>query len=390
MDELERIGLPERFLANLARKDLRRASEAADFCLKKDVRLFVRGESGYPERLESIPNPPYALYVKGDIRCAENEYSTSIVGTRNMSEYGMNMAYKIAYELAASGAAIVSGMALGVDGVAHVGALEANGDTIAVLGSGLDKVYPPAHRKLMGIIAERGALVSEYAPGTPPMSGNFPLRNRIISGLSRSTLVIEGNINSGSMLTAREAIRQGRDIFAIPGNIGVSNALGTNVLIRDGARVALSARDIIGIRGDRGIDIDRLADAELNSTLDVNVLRYYGVSPAAYIAEPSAREEIGRLDELPEKKRPTHKEKTAEKIKAKPVNEDANKKTPLATLPDGIMKQIYESMPIGTSVSADFFAGLGIASGELVGHLSMLEVMGYIASSPGGTYLREI
>jgi hypothetical protein len=162
------------------------------------------------------------------------------------------------------------------------------------------------------------------------------------------------------------------------------------VLIRDGARVALSARDIIGIRGDRGIDIDRLADAELNSTLDVNVLRYYGVSPAAYIAEPSAREEIGRLDELPEKKRPTHKEKTAEKIKAKPVNEDANKKTPLATLPDGIMKQIYESMPIGTSVSADFFAGLGIASGELVGHLSMLEVMGYIASSPGGTYLREI
>jgi DNA protecting protein DprA len=302
----------------------------------------------------------------------------------------MNMAYKIAYELAASGAAIVSGMALGVDGVAHVGALEANGDTIAVLGSGLDKVYPPAHRKLMGIIAERGALVSEYAPGTPPMSGNFPLRNRIISGLSRSTLVIEGNINSGSMLTAREAIRQGRDIFAIPGNIGVSNALGTNVLIRDGARVALSARDIIGIRGDRGIDIDRLADAELNSTLDVNVLRYYGVSPAAYIAEPSAREEIGRLDELPEKKRPAHKEKTAEKIKAKPVNEDANKKTPLATLPDGIMKQIYESMPIGTSVSADFFAGLGIASGELVGHLSMLEVMGYIASSPGGTYLREI
>jgi DNA processing protein len=139
-------------------------------------------------------------------------------------------------------------MALGVDAVAAVGALEAGVDTIAVLGCALDKIYPPAHRRLMGIIAERGALVSEYAPGTPPVSGNFPLRNRIISGMSRSTLVIEGNVNSGSMLTAREAIRQGRDIFAIPGNVGVSNALGTNVLIRDGARVALCARDIISAR----------------------------------------------------------------------------------------------------------------------------------------------
>ncbi len=388
--ELERIGLPERFLFRLLQKDLRRASDAADFCLKKDVKLLVRGDKDYPERLNSIPNPPYALYVKGNIKTAENEYSTSIVGTRNMSEYGMNMAYKIAYELASAGAAIVSGMALGVDGVAHVGALEANGDTIAVLGSGLDKVYPPAHRRLMGIIAERGALVSEYAPGTPPMSGNFPLRNRIISGLSRSTLVIEGNTNSGSMLTAREAIRQGRDIFAIPGNVGVSNALGTNVLIRDGARVALSARDIIGIRGDRGIDLDRLADAELNSNLDINILRYYGVSPAAYIAEPAIRDEIGRLEESPEKKESKHREKKIEKKNTMPESEKKSPKSALAPLTDGIMKDIYESMPIGTPVSADFFAGLGITSGELVGQLSMLEVMGYITSSPGGTYLREI
>ena len=385
--ELERIGLPEKFLFRLLQKDLRHASDAADFCLRKDVKLLVRGESDYPERLDSIPNPPYALYVKGDIRSAENEYSTAVVGTRNMSEYGMNMAYKIAYELASAGATIVSGMALGIDGIAHVGALEANGDTIAVLGCGLDKVYPPAHRKLMGIIAERGALVSEYAPGTPPMSGNFPLRNRIISGLSRSTLVIEGNTQSGSMLTAREAIRQGRDIFAIPGNVGVSNALGTNVLIRDGARVALSARDIIGIRGDRGVNLDRLADAELNSSLDINILRYYGVSPAAYIAEPEIREEIGGFEELPTKKEKTHQEK---KIENNPSRVDLENKAPKTALGEGIMKDIYELMPIGTPVSADFFAELGVSSGELVGHLSMLEVMGYITSSPGGTYLREI
>ena len=364
--ELERIGVSEKLIARLSRKDLRHATEAAEFCLKKDVKLIVRGEDGYPKRLDSIPNPPYALYVKGSIKSAENEYSTAVVGTRNMSEYGMRMAYKISYELASAGAAVVSGMALGVDGVAAVGALEAGGDTIAVLGSGLDKVYPPAHRKLMGIIAERGALVSEYAPGTPPMSGNFPLRNRIISGLSRSTLVIEGNTNSGSMLTAREAIRQGRDIFAIPGNVGVSNALGTNVLIRDGARVALCARDIIAVRNDKGVDFDRLAEAELNSDLD-----------------------IGRLEPAPQK---TEKKKSAPKRKTEtaatePMPETQKSSRPMP--PEGIMRDIYESMPVGTPVSADFFSGFGLDSGKLVGYISMLEVSGYIISIPGGTYLRK-
>ena len=389
--ELERIGISERLIASLGRKNLSRAEQAAEFCIKKDVRLVVRGERDYPDRLDAIPNPPYALYVKGSLKPAENEYSTAIVGTRNMSEYGMRMAYKISYELAAAGAAVVSGMALGVDGVAAVGALEAYGDTIAVLGCGLDKVYPQAHRKLMGIIAERGALVSEYAPGTPPMSGNFPLRNRIISGHARSTLVIEGNINSGSMLTAREAIRQGRDIFAIPGNVGVSNALGTNVLIRDGARVALSARDIIAARNDRGIDLERFAEAELNSDLDVRVLAQYGVSPAAYVSEPAQREDIGRLEPEPEPVK-TEKPKKTRAKKVEKKEEAPVEQTPasnLPPLPEGIMRDIYESMPVGTPVSADFFSRFGLDSGILVGYISMLEVSGYILSIPGGTYLRK-
>ncbi len=385
--ELERIGISERLIANLSRKDLARAEQIASFCLKKDVQLIVRGEDVYPKRLDAIPNPPYALYVKGSLKPADNEYSTAVVGTRNMSEYGMKMAYKISYELAAAGATVVSGMALGVDGVAAVGALEAQGDTIAVLGCGLDKVYPPAHRKLMGIIAERGALVSEYAPGTPPMSGNFPLRNRIISGLAASTLVIEGNTNSGSMLTAREAIRQGREIFAIPGNVGVSNALGTNVLIRDGARVALSARDIIGMRDPSGIDLDRLAQAEFESDLDIAVLRSYGVSPAAYLAQPAQRDEIGGLEAEPVKPQRTAQKKVSEKV-PEPVSEI--KKPSLPPLPEGMMRDIYESMPVGTPVTADFFAKFKLSPGELVGHISLLEVSGYITSTPGGTYLREI
>ena len=130
VEELERIGIGERLIATLGKKDLRRANEAAEFCLKKNIRLLVKGERDYPERLATIPNPPYALYVRGSLKNAESEYSTAVVGTRNMSEYGMRMAYKIAYELAAAGAAVISGMALGVDGMAHVGALEAGGDTV--------------------------------------------------------------------------------------------------------------------------------------------------------------------------------------------------------------------------------------------------------------------
>lgn len=390
-DELERIGISERLIASLGKKDLRRANEAAEFCIKKNVELFVKGEAGYPERLATIQNPPYAIYVKGSLKNIDSEYSTAVVGTRNMSEYGMRMAYKIAYELAAAGAAVVSGMALGVDGMAHVGALEAGGDTVAVLGCGLDKIYPKTHRTLMGLIAERGALVSEYAPGTPPMSGNFPLRNRIISGLSRSTLVIEGNPNSGSMLTAREAIRQGRDIFAIPGNVGVSNAIGTNALIRDGARVALSARDIIGVRGIDGIDLDRLAEAELNSDLDIGILGRYGVAPAAYVSEPVQREELGGFEQpspAEKEKKPAKKTPASRKEKVKEADM-AQPERPHPPVPKGIVGEIYESMPVGTPVSADFFARFGLEPGKLLGHLAMLEVGGFVISTPGGTYLRK-
>lgn len=393
-EELERIGVSARLIASLSSKDLRHAQQALEFCLKKDVRLVLRGDPDYPERLDSIPNPPYALYVKGSLKKADNDLSTAIVGTRTMSEYGMRMAYKISYELASAGATVISGMALGVDGVAAVGALEAQGDTIAVLGCGLDKVYPPEHRKLMGIIAERGALVSEYAPGTPPMGGNFPVRNRIISGLARSTLVVEGGINSGSMLTAREAIRQGRDIFALPGNIGASNSLGTNLLIRDGARVVLSARDLLCVRDADEIDLDRLADAELRSDLDVSILRYYGVTP---VEAPALQESHPAPVEMIEKPvRVEKREKTPVRKRELPPAEKAvppaqKKNIPaLPALEEGKCKEIYESMPIGEAVTADFFAALVSDPGELVGYLSMLEVMGYILCIPGGTYLREI
>lgn len=383
---LERIGISPRLVAALGNKSLARATQAAEFCIKKDVKVIVRGDRDYPERLDSIPNPPYAIYVKGSLKIADNEYATAIVGTRKMSEYGMRMAYKIAYELSSAGAPIISGMALGIDAVAAVGALEASGDTVAVLGCGLDKVYPPAHRKLMGIIAERGALVSEYAPGTPPIGGNFPVRNRIISGLASSTLVIEGNINSGSMHTAREAIRQGRDIFAIPGNLDVSNALGTNVLIRDGARVALSARDIISVRKYSGINIDRLAEAELNSNLDISVLQYYGVDPATSFSLTDAGD---KYEELPKPKDKGERDPKKSDKKETVQIDDVNVKSNLPPLPEGMLRDIYESMPIGIPVSADFFGKFGLSSGELVGHISMLEVSGYIMSIPGGTYLRK-
>ena len=380
------IGSRSRDYNALIDKNTERAERIVDFCTTKHVGILNYFDRSFPDSLKRIKNPPVLLYYRGILPDFDREFSLAVVGSRKITTYGRKNTFTVSHDLARAGAMIVSGMATGTDGVALAAALSTGRPVVAVLGSGIDVCYPMHHRNLAREIVKVGCVMTEYAPGTKPKRRNFPIRNRIISGLCRATLVIEGNTNSGSMLTAREAIRQGRDIFAIPGNVGISNALGTNVLIRDGARVALSARDIIGIRGDRGIDLDRLADAELNSTLDINTLKYYGVSPAAYIAEPAPREEIGRLEPLPEKK-PARRQ---EKKKPEPEITEEPKKSSLAPLPDGVMKDIYESMPVGTPVSADFFAGLGILSGDLVGHLSMLEVMGYITSAPGGTYLREI
>ncbi len=196
----------------------------------------------YPRMLKEISDPPVGFYIVGD--CDFSAPCISIIGSRNCSIYGQITAKKFAASFARAGFTVVSGMARGIDSCAHYGALEAKGKTIAVLGCGVDVLYPPENGELYGKIASGGALISEFPLGTRADKQNFPIRNRIVSGLSAATLVVESDIKGGSMITARLAAEQGRDVFAIPGRIDQATSRGCNALIRDGARLVTSPDDI--------------------------------------------------------------------------------------------------------------------------------------------------
>lgn len=198
----------------------------------------------YPTLLKQIADPPIALFLRGD-RTLLASPQLAIVGSRNPSGEGRRNAEEFAAYLARCGLTITSGMALGIDAASHRGALKSGGATLAVWGTGLDKVYPPTHRKLAEEIAAQGLIVTEFAPGTPPLPHNFPRRNRLISGLAVGTLVVEANQSSGSLITARLASEQGREVFAIPGSIHNPLARGCHRLIRAGAKLVESAADIL-------------------------------------------------------------------------------------------------------------------------------------------------
>jgi len=201
-------------------------------------------DARYPAALAAIVDPPPLLWTRGDPASLDTTL-VAIVGSRAASTYARSVATTLAGDLAARGVVVVSGLARGVDSAAHRGALDADGPTIAVLGSGVDVVYPPEHAPLVDEIARRGLVVSELVPGTPPMAHFFPLRNRIISGVSRAVVVIEAHEKSGSLITARCALEQGRDVLAVPGNVLTGRNRGAHALLKDGAKIVESADDIL-------------------------------------------------------------------------------------------------------------------------------------------------
>lgn len=207
--------------------------------------ILTLGDTHYPAELLQIADPPVMLQVLGQLGRLQHPRRLAIVGSRNPTPQGQDNARAFARALGEAGVCVVSGLAQGVDGAAHEGALDAGAPTIAVVGTGLDRVYPRQHAALAGRIAAQGALVSEYLLGTPPLSPNFPQRNRIISGLSQGTLVVEAALQSGSLITARVAAEQGREVFAIPGSIHAPQSRGCHALIRQGAKLVESAQDIL-------------------------------------------------------------------------------------------------------------------------------------------------
>jgi len=255
--ELRAAKLNQRALENLLQA---RRQVDLDRVLKRVEQLGVQvltwDSPGYPPLLSQIPDPPPVLFVRGSLLAAD-EWSVAMVGTRKASSYGREVARRLAGELGRNGVTVVSGLARGIDGIAHKAALEAGGRSIAVLGCGVDCVYPPEHRGLAESLVEHGALVSDYPLGTRPEAANFPARNRIISGLSLGTIVVEAGLRSGALITADFALDQGREVFAIPGSILSPSAAGSNRLIRDGAHVVTEALDVLEV-----LHLDQVQDKQ--------------------------------------------------------------------------------------------------------------------------------
>jgi len=291
--ELRRAGLDRRSLENLlaARAKLDLDRELARIAAT-GARTLTWESADYPRLLLEIADPPPVLYVKGTLT-EEDGWAVAVVGTRRATAYGREVTRQLSTALARSGIAIVSGLARGIDAEAHRAALGAGGRTIAVLGCGIDQIYPPEHRKLAEEIIAHGALISDYPVGTRPEGKNFPPRNRIISGLSLGVLVTEAGKRSGALITAGYAGEHGRDVFAVPGNVLMRGSAGTNALIQDGAKVVLKPEDIL---------------EELNLTMVIEQAEARQVLPADETeaallshlsAEPTHVDEIRQQVDLP-------------------------------------------------------------------------------------------
>ena len=402
--EIEQVsGLTERAKRALCDKSLERATEILDQCQREGIGILTYDEDAYPRALREIQKPPMVLYYRGNLPDFNRNLCVGVVGTRSMSAYGMRQAYKMSYELASAGALVVSGMAKGIDGVAAAAALKAGGTTVAVLGCGVDVVYPTHHRALSQEIAKNGVILSEYAPGTRPNSYHFPMRNRIISGLSQATVVVEAGMGSGSLITAKEAILQGRDVFALPANVGSKGADGTNGLLRDGAKMVLSTEDILepyqytyaeslnleafkASKSLTDIDLTHLASlGVIDLSTDPSGERKMSLSPLA----PEQKEKKAAKPRATSAKQEKRVEPQKDREEQKPIPQVAVR-TPipeatLATLTPA-QKTILEAIPDDGTLSADAIYALELPRADLMAALTMLEIMGLVQKLPGSLY----
>lgn len=312
----------------------------------------------YPDMLRKTDEPPYVLYIKGEIMKWDRLLPVAVVGTRRYTDYGLNAAWAICTGLARAGVTIVSGMARGLDSVASAAAIKAGCKTIAVLGCGLDIVYPPENAELMEKIIQRGAVISEYPPSSPPLGRHFPARNRIISGMSRGTLVIQAPLKSGALITANYALDSGKDVFAVPGDINCIQSRGTNRLIKMGAKLVESSADILA---------EYTAELELLKAPDTSLEFEYEYEPA--IKEKRKKSE--KTDTAKNQGKDINNEKT--------INLDDERYKSL----DEDQRKIIEQL-IGRNMHIDDIKrGTDIAIDKLTTNLTLLEMKGLIVQMPG-------
>ncbi|MBR2465605.1 MAG: DNA-processing protein DprA [Clostridia bacterium] len=371
-------------------KDLTRAKKIYEFCKKHGVGILTYGDERFPTSLREIPTPPVLLYYRGVLPDFDASFCVSVVGTRRLSKYGRRNAFSISYDLASAGAVIVSGMATGIDGVAHAGALSAGGKTVAVLGSGIDVCYPIEHKTLAREIVKTGCVFTEYPPGTRPERFNFPKRNRIISGLCATTLVIEGPERSGALISARHAAEQGRAVYALPGNVESKNSQLTNLLLKNGAKVCTSADDIVRDFEKKyaGI-INPFALSQSKHPKMEDVLSAYRVSAT------SAEDDI--FDTRPHRAARSSKKKISEAPQEPSVKTDSDvsdkkvkteERTPVGF--DERTLKIYKKIPRGGSCLIESLVDDEFSLRDVMRSLLKLEMGRFVKLLPGERVARNL
>ncbi len=383
----------------LANKELDEAERIYAFCTKYKVGILTYSDTKYPQSLKEISNPPVLLYYRGRLPDFDKYCAIAMVGTRRLSSYGRKNAYDISRDLAMAGALIVSGMAIGIDGMAAAGALSVGAPTVAVLGSGINVCYPPQHLTLAQNIVKNGCVLTEYPPNSEPAGYHFPKRNRIISGLSRAVIVVEGSERSGSLITAATAKEQGRQVYALPGYVGNRNSEATNLLIREGASLVTSADDIVhdlDKRGERRLNPFNMPQKRKNDMFDVMTeLKISALTPDDDVFRPSrrritSREEISR-EEVMAQAGPS-----AAATVINDVNSDTYSREPAVQQSttgfkfDAKTLTVYKRIPEGAECSYDSLVGGDISITDVMTAVLKLQVGGFVKLHPGDFVSRKL
>lgn len=338
---LSQLPLSQKLREALLDKSLDAAEAFFEKCEKDRIGILPIDDPRFSQSLRNISDPPLLLYWKGRLPELNDLPLVGVVGTRKATPYGLKTARELSFQLAGHGAAVVSGMADGIDGAATLGALEGNGTVIGVLGCGVDIVYPRRNRELFQSMEGWGCLISEYPPGTRPAPWHFPQRNRIISGLSMAVLVVEAPAKSGALITARCALEQGRDVFVVPGNLGQSSFEGSLSLLRDGAAIITCAWDLLGEYESQypGKLKKEAAQPPISDKIPID----NPAPPSYHVTEAPSREDL-----------------------------------------DPQEKRILEALGPEDRHIDTLIAGTGLPSAEILAALTMLEVKGYVITRPGG------
>lgn len=368
-------GFDRRWLEGLLDKSLDEAEKILTQCDNKEIRLLTYADPAYPNRLKNIVDPPALLYYRGTLPDIDREAVIAVVGSRRCSAYGLLHAKQFSKLIASSGGIVVSGGARGIDSMALSGALDSEMPVLCVLGCGVDVVYPPENRGLFRQIESHGCILSEFKPGTRPDRGNFPVRNRILSGLALGVLVVEAPEKSGALITARLAAEQGRDVFAVPGNIDQPSFVGSNRLLRDGAIMVSSGWDVLSEYEALFPDKIRKEDAPAHQTAYPDEVR-----KAAEAEKPLLK--VAQKLRLPRKNENLKKDlapQGIDKTPSAPYSDVGSVRPKLS--PEE--QTIVDALSGGQRLVDDVIAETGLSTGKLLSSLTMLELKGIIKRLPG-------